>query len=466
MLAVAACVAGGGYGVATEPLDRSPILGSEVARRTEALLAAEAAAARARPVEAGPLRVGWAEASLTPPLGTPTAGYGARAGMGISAVADEVHARALAVAVGDGPPAVFLTADVCLWLGELSGKVAARVAPVVPRERLYFGATHTHNGPGGFGRGPIARIALGARDPAAVERIVAAAAAAVRGAVADLSPGAMRELSVAAPEFVENRVVAGDPVEDTLTLVEYRKEDGRRCAWVDYAAHATAINPLAMVCSGDYPGALCRRLVAGGYDAALFFAGETGQSGPAHQGATVHATTVEPAWRMGEAIADRLLALAAEARAPFRPEATLATFRSEVALPPWRVRKLGRVLEPAFATWLLGGMEPRAFVHAIRLGDTVYLGHSFEFSAVIGRRLAARARERGGRLLLTSFNGDHAFYVIPDAYYDLGRPEGSSTLFGPTLGSYLERVSEQVYDAVWALRDAEREVAFDLGAQR
>jgi hypothetical protein len=448
-----------GHAWLTEPLDRSPLLGTELARETEALLAAEATEREARPVEAGALRVGWSSASITPPLGTPTLGYGARFGRGVTAIEDEVYARALAVAAGEGPPLVFLTADLCLWTGELSGQVAGAVADALPRARIYFGATHTHSGPGAYARGGIEYV-MGAYDPAIVDLIVSACASAIREAVAELGPGSMRELSVAAPEFVKNRMRKGDPLDDELVLVEYRKADGRRCAWVSYAAHATAVGHAAIVCSGDYPGALVRGLLEGGYDAALFFAAETGQAGPAQDGKGVYESEVAGAWALGEAIAQRLLALSAGAREPFLDEVRSSVFRAPVRLPAWRYPFLGRALDPAIVSWILGGAQPSAWVHALRLGDSVYLGHAFEFSAVIGRRLKERARERGGRLVLTSFNGDHGFYVIPEDYYDDGRYEAGSTVFGPGLGPYMERISEQVFDHMHA-----GATDFELGAE-
>ncbi len=100
-----------------------------------------------------------------------------------------------------------------------------------------------------------------------------------------------------------------------------------------YVAHATAIGHRPLICSGDYPGALCRKLLESGYDGAMFFASETGQAGPAYRGETVYSPDVNRAWTMGEALAERVVSLAQDRDAPFRSETTLAVFRSEVALP-------------------------------------------------------------------------------------------------------------------------------------
>ena len=82
-----------GFFAATESIDRSPILGTLVAEETDRRIEAEARALAARPVEKGALRVGWASAVITPPLGTATLGYGNRLGRGITKVEDDVMVR-------------------------------------------------------------------------------------------------------------------------------------------------------------------------------------------------------------------------------------------------------------------------------------------------------------------------------------------------------------------------------------
>jgi hypothetical protein len=448
------------YAWITEPLDRSPLLGTRVASETESLLAEAAAATRARPMETGALRVGWASVPITPPLGTATYGYGARRGRGVTKIEDEVLANALAVAVGDGAPLVFLSADICMWVSDVSAQIAEEVRDVASRERIYFGATHNHSGPGGYADGPAAALMMGARDPAIIQLIVDGSARAIRAAVADLAPGGVREMSQSAPEYVRNRTPVKDPLDDELLLVEYRKADGRRCAFVSFSAHATAIGREALVCSGDYPGALLRGLRERGYDGGVFFASETGQAGPklGDEGATRNDVT--GAYALGAALAERVVAMSREAEAEYASEIGLSVLRSRIALPDYRFPQLGRVIEPGLAAKIIGQPSAIARVHAVRLGETIYVGHSFEFSAVIGKRLKERARAAGSRLVLTSFNGDHNLYVVPENAYGQGYESGM-TLFGPGLGAYMERVTEQVYDCMLDLgRDASP--TFDL----
>ncbi|HVY61562.1 MAG TPA: neutral/alkaline non-lysosomal ceramidase N-terminal domain-containing protein [Planctomycetota bacterium] len=441
---------------ATEPIDRSPILGTPVAARTDANIAAEAKALEGRPVERGALKVGWASAVITPPLGTATLGYGARLGKGIEKVEDDLMAHALAVSAGDGPPVVFLSADICLWLRGLSAQVVSGVADVLPRDRLYFGATHTHCGPSGFVNGWLFQLMMGGPNPEAVRRIVDGSVKAIREAIASREPGQWRDHATSVPELIENRMRQGEAVDDELVVFEFQKlASGKKFALVNYCAHATAIAHDYVCGSGDWPGRMVRDLKAKGFDDAAFFAAGTGQAGPALDGRAAYAASTADAYEVGDRMAARVAALATGAAdvkpEPWVADAALSLFRCEVALPPYNGKRFGRRLRPDTIAWLFGDPSPRAFVQAVRLGETVFIGHSFEFSSVIERELKARLRAKGGpRLVVTSFNGDHNLYVIPDKSWDEGVYESGMTLYGPGLGSYLDHVTEEVYDVMAA----------------
>ena len=65
---------------------------AKLAREAETALSQAAAETQARALDVGALRVGWASAPITPPVGTPTYGYGARRGQGVETSADDVFA--------------------------------------------------------------------------------------------------------------------------------------------------------------------------------------------------------------------------------------------------------------------------------------------------------------------------------------------------------------------------------------
>ena len=123
----------------------APILGTPQARATEGRLEEAMKATLPTRMTAEPLRVGWASESMTPPVGTPTFGYGARRGRGTERIADELMVHALALSVGDQPPCLILSADICLWPTSLSQRITRGLAAIIPRKMLYFGATENPN---------------------------------------------------------------------------------------------------------------------------------------------------------------------------------------------------------------------------------------------------------------------------------------------------------------------------------
>ncbi|MBI4548322.1 MAG: neutral/alkaline non-lysosomal ceramidase N-terminal domain-containing protein [Ignavibacteriae bacterium] len=435
-----------GFFALTSSFDGDSILSIETAEQTEQFLAHAAAVFNSTLIEEGFIDIGWSSASITPPTGKPLYGYSSRLRRGAREIKDSVYVRALAIRVGNNVPLIFLTADICLWTREISDRIASNVSGTLPRQRIYFGATHTHSGPGGYAIGAIDALIMGGRDESLIDRLVDQSCRAILEAIANLQPGSYREHSIPAPEFIYNRERLSDSIDNELSLVEFKTFNEQRCALVFYGAHPTVLNG-QLVCSGDYPGALSRALKTQGYDEALFLAGDVAQAGPAIGGIKVSSDSVEVAWRFGEEIAKKLITFTDSCAIPFTNRTTLAIFLSPIKLPPFHYRIAGRLLRPmVIKSCLFEPPEPRAFVHAVKLGETVYMGHSFEFSSVIGRELKQHARRKDGHLIITSFNGCHNFYMVPDRDFNLSTYETRTSLFGPYLGSHLERISEQVFD--------------------
>ena len=127
----------------------------------------------------------------------------------------------------------------------------------------------------------------------------------------------------------------------------------------------------------------------------------------------------------------KILDLSKREETPFTKTAELQAFRSELALPGLRLRVLGRMARPELASWLVGPENSTAFVQALRINNTVYVSHSFEFSSPIGRRLKDGLHCPDGSLIITGFNGNHNLYSTPEEYYDDASLEASLSLYGP-----------------------------------
>jgi hypothetical protein len=81
--------------------------------------------------EPGPLRAGWGRAVITPPLGTPLAGFGARKGRPSTGVHDQLFVKALLLSDGDSYAAI-IGADMLIVPENVADMARARDAAVDP----------------------------------------------------------------------------------------------------------------------------------------------------------------------------------------------------------------------------------------------------------------------------------------------------------------------------------------------
>ncbi len=408
------------------PVDRAPWAATPAAMQARS----DAAAMHRELAAAQPaaLHAGWATAALDLRNGEPLAGYGARRGAGAEGIAEPLHGRALFLRAG-GTEAVLVTADVLLIHATVAREIVRLCAAQGLAEKaIFFTATHTHCGPGGWGPNVIEQAVCGKFDPETVHRLARVLAATILQARAAAVPAEWTWLELSAPEHVRNRTVKGGPTDPSLDALAVRRlADGATGVFACYGAHATCQGSHQMKFSGDYPGALVRSLENGGLKFAAFGAGAMGSQSPVGQG-----DDAERAEVIGTDLA-RLIR-AALPGATWRRDVTLATARRDVPLPALQVR-LGRHVR--LAGWIANALHPpTAPFHLVRLDEHRLAGLPVEFSAMLSAPLRAAAAQRGIQLCITPFNGDYAGYVLPSANYSTSAYEAGMTFLGPWGGEY------------------------------
>jgi hypothetical protein len=434
--AVVAVAAGALVVVGPWPTYQAGFEGTEYAEATFARVADLPAAT------VGPLRAGAASVDITPPVGEPMAGYSARQPKASRGVLDRVFAKA--VTLSNGRLTVTIVgADLLLVTPGLREEVLRRVA--LPREVVYFTATHTHTGPGGYCRRWVYELVLGEYDERIFRRLAEQIASAIRRSRRDLRPAALRRLVIRGDDVLAGLVASrppGGPTYAKLTNLQLLGADGERLAsMVVFGAHATCIGHQDRRISADYPGAVQRaeqRL--GGHGVALFAAGAVG--GLRITGRAEADPTALPL-SAGGRLVERLAEIRAASDAPPRRRVALAAAVLPVDLPPpqYRISRRWR-LSPIAAGWLHGR---RTAVHVLRVGDVVLLGMPADFSGQLADALDRAAKGTGPEPVVTSFSGDYVGYVIPHARYEAGGYEAMDlNLFGPWCGEYLVEVCRRI----------------------
>lgn len=387
----------------------------------------------------GTIWAGAARVEITPPVGTPLAGYSRRRGRPSQGVHDPVYARALALS--DGRHLIVLvSAEVLIIDGALYDAVLRRIAERYPvgREGLFLWATHTHSGSGAYGRRFLERLSMGRYDQRVFDALARRIAEAAAHAIETLAPASVRGGSVTVEGAARNRVSEGGPTDPTVRLLRIADGSDRPVVWlVTFAAHPTVLPAANRACSGDYPGALMRAVEAQQPDSVcLFAAGAIGDQAPVY-GAGDRFIQME---RLGGRLAAAALGAAT---GPPVAQGWIDTVTEPLALPPARLR-LGRLRLPA---WMSRGfVAARAPLHLAAVDRWLFIGAPCDLGLEVGVAIGAAARERGWEPLLIGFAEDYMGYVLPAAAYASDTYEARMHFYGPGLADLLTRTLARMMD--------------------
>ena len=414
------------------PVDDRWNVGSDYRARTLGRLGATPG-----PGPAGPIRVGLAEVDLTPKAPRPLAGFIGQIRTPFVGVDSPCWARALTVESAAMGAVTILTADLLLVDARLAGAVAGRAG--VRADEVYFTASHTHGGPGGWGRHPLEMLVAGAYDPAYFDELADRLADVVRRSRAATIPAEVAFVEVRARGRQTNRVDPALATHDALSALVFRPAGAAGGAaplaiLAVFGAHATVSHPVPPRLGADYPGALAAELKrATGAGSVLFAAGAVGDASPSRPRAPSQRESAEA---LGKALAGDLLAALPSAR--FSAEVATANLRLDVDLPPLRLPFFRPWLRfsPA-ATWWVAGRTTH--LHALRIGPVALVGFPGDYSGHLADRLTASADRPGLSAVATSFDGDFKGYLVSaEVFRRVSCYETRwMNFYGPDAGDYL-----------------------------
>jgi hypothetical protein len=337
------------------------------------------------------LRAGAARVDITPPLGSPMWGYGARHDGPSVGVLDPLRARALVLAVGAERIAL-----VSLDLGRAptrqgTANIRARVKKEAGVEHVFLVASHTHHGPVlELDRWPSAKNPY-------VRQLEEKLAGAIIAAARDLRPARVGVASAQVP-FNRNRhsKLADKPVDRELLVL--RVEDGRGkpiAHAVNFAAHPTMHPWRVYRFSADYPGALADLVEKETGAPCLFLQGAAGDL-------SANAGEARGPVQFGQILGRRVLELAKTIKCAAVSEPTLKAREEDFKFGKrfdLGFRAVRAVFEAAFFKELVDFYE-REYREGIRPHLTVallneqigFVGVSGEFFCSHALRLKQRAR--------------------------------------------------------------------------
>lgn len=216
------------------------------------------------------MQLGVGKAVITPPLGTPMAGFGHR-DHGAESVRDDVEVRALWLQEDAEESALCLVAADIIGFDEaLMGRVRAEIQARygLPPERLVLAASHTHSA----GATCEKMVGVGQTVPEVVTMVLQRVLEAVAEAQSVLHPVTLRAgRGLCAGYAVNRRLILEDgvhfvpnpdgPRDDTVTVLAYHDADDDaiiRAVLFHFTCHPTVMGDYAV--TGDYPGVARRHI--------------------------------------------------------------------------------------------------------------------------------------------------------------------------------------------------------------
>ncbi|MEW5945481.1 MAG: neutral/alkaline non-lysosomal ceramidase N-terminal domain-containing protein [bacterium] len=367
-----------------------------------------------------PLRAGAAKFDITPPVGTPLAGYGDRVGEPSVGVHDPLTGAALVIE-SDGRLYCFVGLDFFYMRLDFYNDLARRLreAAGLPEPCLFVGASHSHHSSGALS--PDLAILGGRFQPELFELTMSRIAAGVAEAHRNLQPAA---LGIGAARMEEGRFVVGNrrsdsgKVDAVIGVVKVDTPGGQPIATLfNLSGHPTGIASRTMLMSSDFVGPARDAIESRGGGVAVFFNASVGDHSGRCPG-ECPGDDFEKVRRTGEAMADYVIA--ARKTIPTAPKAEFT------ALSRWLIlnRAAGAVT------------TEKALLVNDRFAFLTLPGEMF-FDP-FGATLAEQARSQGmEHLFILGLTNDGLGYMYPEELYYQRAYEASYSVFGPRMSGFL-----------------------------
>ncbi|MCP2044758.1 neutral/alkaline non-lysosomal ceramidase N-terminal domain-containing protein [Pontibacter sp. HSC-36F09] len=380
------------------------------------------------------LQVGWAKVNITPPVGSPLAGYGKRKGLRYSAVHDSVWVRTFAFDNGQAE-VIFVALDMLIAPMTVAAALEKEYAALdLSPGQVYLSATHTHSSFGGWGQKLVGRLMAGRYSKQLVQQTTARIVQSIQLARQNKQPSQIGYGTAYAPHLVRNRLTGSLAGRDTtIRFFKIVQASGKTAVLTTFAAHPSILPSMDPVLSRDYPGELVDELEKS-VDFAAFAAGAVGSQAVVAPHGDTHESTAAVGNELAAALLEKLPAV------ELTHTARLGYARHSLLLPKpqWRLNTSYR-FAPFLFNWLFGKYP--TYINSLQLGEVLLLGVPADYSG----ELLPQLERQGQPVVLTGFNGGYIGYITPDQHYALKKYETRSmNFYGPQSGGYLTEILNRI----------------------
>lgn len=359
------------------------------------------------------LKSGWAKRNISPTEKSPFAGYGLARSKSAK-LHDSLFVRAVAFESGN-QKVVVIAFDLMLAPPLVIKKLAAKLPEIgLKRENLFFTATHTHHGIGGWADGLVGIFIAGGYEEKITDNIVNQTFEAIKEAQKNLQEATIHFGQADAPEYVSSRLHSDSSLLDTkVRYLVIRQKEGKKACLFSYSAHATCTDGLLEEFGRDYAGEAVDYLEKGsidqrqGFDFAMFSAGMVASHTPKDFGLHNYEWTK----KIGQGIAEQITLSDTNSR-------NNSLFIKHLKIPIEETNlRLNENIK--LRNWVFQSLYPDSaiYISILKIGDVLWLGMPCDFSGELMPPLEKLAKKQGKHLIITSFNGAYMGYVTPNKYY-------------------------------------------------
>lgn len=372
----------------------------------------------------------------------PLAGFSRRGGRPAEGFHDPVGVRALVLEDMD-TRLIIVSCDLLVVNELLYQAVREGINQRIVQDKetmLFLAATHTHSGPGAYGKRFLEKLSMGHYDPQVFKALSEQIIETIEAAARSLAPVRMAYGQDKTEGLVRNRVSEEGEVDSEIGVAAFRVEgkDAPLAVLINFSAHPTTLGAWNMRLSADYPGVACRAIEeAWPSTVCLFLVGAVGDQAPVKRG-----QAYEPAQRLGSELADTAIALIR--KGSFQDIQDVRTQNLDFTLNPARVR-LGNIQLPQWISARL--VDDDATLSVAAIGPLIVAGVPCDMTAELGRRFKESVREKKKQAMLVGFVNDYIGYCISPELYDLELYESQMAFNGPDTG-------QQVIDRLMRMADA------------
>ncbi|WP_373494235.1 alkaline ceramidase [Aquiflexum sp.] len=380
---------------------------------------------------------GWSSVNATPDSPAKLVGYKPRGKYQF--VQDSSFVKTLVVGNGISNVA-FLNYELMIVHPFLHQKIQEAIEKEnLPLDYIYFTATHTHSGMGGYIPGLVGKLALGGKDDKLINLMTSKTIESLKNALNSQDSVNIFFQKSRADSLVANRLIAEDPVDPYIRQMIIEKRNGQKAALLTFSAHSTILNSKFMGLSGDYPHYLTKLMEVSGYEFALFAAGTVGSHRPVASG-NLAENVLEYAEVLQENMEGNIVLT------EINSEYNIHTSEIPIALRKahYRIREKTR-LRPWIFNLVFGDTNPH--FDMVQIGNTLFISSSGEISGVFMAEWESIANEKGLNLIITCFNGGYIGYITPDQYYNYKLYEvRDMNWYGPYNGAYFDEIIKKLIE--------------------